>query len=60
MNPIWFLRMSKWARRPPSGKQVKFVLIIVAICFVLFGIEYVWGWPDWATPNRVSGTRIAR
>ncbi|MDJ0822126.1 MAG: hypothetical protein QNJ09_10020 [Paracoccaceae bacterium] len=46
MNPLWFLRMSKWARNPPSAKRVKLVFAIVALCFVLFAIERWIGWPD--------------
>ncbi len=55
MSPFWLLRMAKWARRPPSGKQVKFVLIVVAICFALLGIELIFGWPEWLTPERIPG-----
>jgi hypothetical protein len=46
MNLGWFLRMSKWARRPPSAGQVKLVLAVVALCFVLWGVEHIWGWPE--------------
>lgn len=58
MNPIWFLRMSKWARNPPSAARVKLVFAIIGICLVLFGIEFFFGWPEWLTPNRVPGGRI--
>lgn len=53
MNVSWLLRMSLWARNPPSAARVKFVFGIVAICLVLFGIEKLFGWPDWMTPNRL-------
>ncbi len=53
MLPRWFMRMSLWARRPPSAKQVKFVLVIVAICFALLIIERTIGWPDALTVNRI-------
>ena len=51
MNPMWFGRMSKWARNPPSWKQVKLVVGVVLLCFALYGVELLWGWPDWLTVN---------
>jgi len=53
MNPIWFLRMAKWARNPPSEGRVKFVLAIIAVCLVLVGIEFFFGWPEWLRLNSV-------
>ena len=58
MNPIWFLRMSKWARNPPSDARVKLVLGIILACLILFGIEWWFGWPEWLTPNRVPKGRL--
>lgn len=52
MNPNWFFRMSRWARNPPSAKQVKIVLGILAICFVVVAIERFVGWPDALTAGR--------
>ncbi|MBE0554797.1 MAG: hypothetical protein IH625_13995 [Rhodobacteraceae bacterium] len=52
MNMNWFLRMAKWARHPPSPARVRLVAAVVAICLVLWGIELIWGWPEWLTPNR--------
>ena len=60
MNPIWFLRMARWAKRPPSEARVKFVLAIIAVCVILFGIERYFGWPEWLTANRPPGVRISR
>lgn len=54
MNPRHFLRMSKWARNPPSAKRVKLVFAVVLICAVLYGVEQLVGWPDWLTPNRTN------
>lgn len=51
MNPIWLVRMAQWARNPPSGGRVKLVLGVILLCFALFGIEWLWGWPDWLTVN---------
>ena len=41
------MRMSKWARKPPSAKRVKLVFAVVAICLVLVAIEKLFGTPDW-------------
>ncbi|MEO6298721.1 MAG: hypothetical protein ABIV25_08235 [Paracoccaceae bacterium] len=45
MNPMWLLRMARWARRPPSMGRVKLVLVVVALCLMIVGIEHFWGWP---------------
>ncbi len=58
MTPFWLLKMYRWVRNPPSEKQVKFVLAIVAVCFMLLMIELIWGWPDWATVNSGGGRRM--
>ena len=53
MNPIWLLRMSKWARNPPSAKRVMLVFGIIALAGVIWGIEALGYWPDWATAERL-------
>ena len=53
MNPRWFLRMSKWARRPPSEKRIKLVASVLVLCLILLAIERYVGWPDWARVNRL-------
>ena len=53
MNQIWLLRMSRWARNPPSAKQVKLVFGIIGLALVIFGIEWMGWWPDWATAERI-------
>lgn len=55
-NLLWFVRAKRWAQRPPPEWRVKLVFGVVAAALVLFGIEYVWGWPDWLSvtmPERV-------
>lgn len=52
MNPHWLMRASRWVRHPPSPGRVKLVLAIVGICVILYGIERIYGWPDWLTPER--------
>jgi len=51
MNLHWLMRMSQWARHPPSWGRVKLVLGVMAVCLALWGIEMIWGWPDWLTVN---------
>lgn len=49
----WFLRMARWAHNPPSAKKVVAVLIVVALCLAILGIEKLGWWPDWATAERM-------
>jgi hypothetical protein len=51
MNPMWLLRMSRWARRPPSLQRVVLVVAVIVLCLLLVGAEWLWGWPDWLTVN---------
>ncbi|MCX7559884.1 hypothetical protein OS190_09925 [Sulfitobacter sp. F26204] len=53
MNPIWLLRMSRWARRPPSAKRVKLVFGIIALAAIIYAVERLGYWPDWATAERL-------
>ncbi len=43
------LRMSRWARKPPSDQRVKLVLGLIVLCLVIAGVEYMGWWPEWAT-----------
>lgn len=54
---LWLIRMSRWARNPPPLWKVKLVLAVIALCFVIFGIEYFWGWPEFLTVNGRVGYR---
>lgn len=51
---MWFLRAKRWAQNPPSEKRVKFVLAIIAACILLYVYEWMFGWPDWLTTNRIG------
>ena len=51
IGPVWLLRMAQWARNPPSWGRVKLVVFVVLICFAIYGIELLWGWPDWLSVN---------
>jgi len=60
MNPLWFMRLSRWLRHPPSRQRVWLILTVLAIVGVLYGIEHLWGWPDWLTVNRAPRGRLPR
>ena len=47
MNPRWLLRMSKWARHPPSMSRVMLVAGVIGLCVVLAGIQWLGYWPEW-------------
>jgi hypothetical protein len=52
MNQLhWLLRAKRWVQNPPSAGRVKLVFGVVAICLVIFGIERLFGWPEWMTVN---------
>jgi hypothetical protein len=51
---VWLARASRWARHPPSEGRVKLVLGVVALCLLIAGVEWIFGWPDWLTVNRIS------
>jgi hypothetical protein len=50
----WLIRAKRWAQNPPSAGQVKLVFSVIAICLVIYGVERVFGWPDWLVPNRLD------
>jgi len=58
MNLRQLLRMSKWARHPPSAKRVKLVIGIVVICLILFAIERWIGVPEWLQMERMRRPRL--
>lgn len=53
MTPIWLMRMARWVRNPPSPARVRLVLGVIALCLGVAAIEYVWGWPEMLTPQRI-------
>jgi len=57
---LWFLRMAKWAKNPPSERRVKFVFAIIGICLSLVAIEWLFGFPEWLLPNSEPGRRFIR
>lgn len=51
---LWLVRAKRWAQTPPSWGRVKLVFGVIAICLVIAGYEYLFGWPEWLTVNRLS------
>ncbi|MFP5479532.1 MAG: hypothetical protein ACLGIE_07565 [Alphaproteobacteria bacterium] len=51
---VWLLRAKQWAKKPPSAGRVKLVFGVIAVCLLIAGYEWAFGWPDWLTPNRLK------
>ncbi|WP_174213610.1 hypothetical protein [Paragemmobacter aquarius] len=54
MNPIWLIRMARWARNPPSMGRVKLVLAVVAFCIAVVLLERLFGFPAWLAPQKLK------
>ncbi|MFN6979562.1 MAG: hypothetical protein ACK4OP_15640 [Gemmobacter sp.] len=50
--------MARWVRNPPSMQAVRGLLLVIAVCLALVGIEALGLWPDWATTG--GGGRAMR
>jgi len=53
VNFNWLMRMSRWARNPPSQKRVIRFAIVLGICLALWAVERFFGWPEALTPNQI-------
>lgn len=53
MNERWLWRMSRWARNPPSAARVKLVFGVIVLATLIWGIDRLGYWPDWATAERI-------
>lgn len=60
LNPRHLFRMAKWARKPPSEKHVKLVLAVIALALVIWGLERIFGTPDWMQLPQMRGGRLPR
>ncbi|SFT49758.1 hypothetical protein [Sedimentitalea nanhaiensis] len=49
----WLLRMSRWARNPPSARRVVLVFGVIALCLGIVALEWLGLWPEWATAQRM-------
>ncbi len=58
MNLMWLLRAKRWAENPPSAARVRLVLIVLALCLAIAGIDYFWDLPEWMIPNDTRGRVI--
>lgn len=47
----WTIRMTQWLRRPPSRQRVILIVVVIALCLIVFLYERIHGWPSWATVN---------
>ncbi len=54
MNMGWLLRMAKWARHPPSMRQVRIGAVVLALVLAVWGLDLAGLWPDWARADKVS------
>ncbi len=50
---MWFVRMARWARNPPSWGRVKLVLVVIGVCLALVAVERFIGWPEALTVDRL-------
>lgn len=58
MTPRWLLRMSQLARNPPSMSRVILGAVVIGICLLLAGAEWLGLWPEWLTVSTGRGGRI--
>jgi len=57
--PPFLIRMFFWVRNPPSRNQQIAIALVCGTGIVLAAVEYVIGWPEWLSAERVpSGPRI--
>ncbi|SDE13161.1 hypothetical protein [Limimaricola pyoseonensis] len=56
----WLLRLTHWARHPPSPRRIGLILAVIAACLLLGGIEWLWGWPEALGVERVGRGVIPR
>lgn len=57
--PPFLMRMLLLLRNPPSREQRIAIAVICGIALGAVVIEYVFGWPDWLTAERVPrGPRL--
>lgn len=59
-NPRQLMRMARWAHRPPSEKRVKLVLAVIVLALGIWGLEKLFGTPDWMRIEGVEPGRIGR
>ena len=45
MGPIWWVRMARWARNPPSKRYVQIVLVVVGCAALIVLADWLFN-PD--------------
>ncbi len=55
MIPRFLLRMSRWARNPPSERRVALLLGVLAACLVIAALNWAGLWPDALTLSPRNG-----
>ncbi|MEM0947665.1 MAG: hypothetical protein AAGK37_09685 [Pseudomonadota bacterium] len=55
---IWFLRLARWARRPPSARYQRLVAIVLVLTVAVVAIEWIFGWPEALSPNRIPRSPV--
>ena len=58
LSPWHWLRMAKWARRPPSASRVKLVFAVLVICLTIAFVERYIGWPEALTLDNQPRIRL--
>jgi len=48
----WLLRMSRWARKPPSTRTIVMIVAIIVGSLTIAGLEKAGWWPDWAKAEK--------
>ena len=59
-NTRHLIRMARWARNPPGEKRVKLVLVVIALALAIWGLEQLFGTPDWMQIEGLRPGRTAR
>ena len=59
-NPRHFLRMARWARNPPSAGRVKLVFGVIALALAIWGLERLFGTPEWMQIEGMRSGRLPR
>lgn len=46
MGPGFLIRMSRWARNPPSARKALIIAAVVGVALAAAVVEWTVGWPD--------------
>ncbi|SFR40037.1 hypothetical protein SAMN04488005_1442 [Yoonia tamlensis] len=58
MNIRWLLRAKRMAQNPPSEARFWLVVGVIAVCALLWGIEHIFGWPEWLSADDMRKLRV--